>query len=200
MTQPKTLLQLAGVEPTPAPLGQSTLIIIDAQNEYVDGPVALPGVEDKIAEIARLLARARAGGSPIVHIQHLGRPGGLFDPEHERSHIVDELAPRDDETVVLKGLPNGFANTDLNDVLRDKGKTSLLVTGFMTHMCVSSTVRSALDHGFSSTVVASATGTRSLPDATGGAPIDADTLHRAGLAGLSDRFATIAPDADSVPD
>lgn len=200
MTQPKTLMQMAGVEPVPAPLSGSTLIIIDAQNEYVDGPVALPGVKGKIAEIARLLARARASGTPIVHIQHLGQPGGLFDPEHRRSHIVDELTPQGDETVVLKGLPNGFAKTDLNDVLADKGPKSLIVTGFMTHMCISATVRSAVDHGFSSTVVASATGTRALPDPLGGEPIDADALHLASLAALSDRFATIAADVDAVPD
>ena len=41
----KTLLELAGATPTPSRLGASTLVLIDIQNEYFDGPVRLTGVE-----------------------------------------------------------------------------------------------------------------------------------------------------------
>jgi hypothetical protein len=57
----------------------------------------------------------------------------------------------------------------------------------MTHMCVSSTARAALD--------ADSCGTRDLPDGAGGI-IDADTLHKTALAELADRFAIIARDHD----
>lgn len=67
----------------------------------------------------------------------------------------------------------------------------------MTHMCVSSTVRAALDLGYRSTVIASACATRDLPDGLGGV-VDAATLHRAALAALGDRFAVIAPNASSI--
>lgn len=67
----------------------------------------------------------------------------------------------------------------------------------MTHMCVSTTARAALDLGYRSTVVASACATRDLPDALGGV-VDAKTVHRAALAALGDRFAIIAPDADAI--
>jgi len=44
MSDPKTLLALAGANLSPVPLSQAGLLIIDAQNEYLDGTLALPGV------------------------------------------------------------------------------------------------------------------------------------------------------------
>ncbi len=95
--------------------------------------------------------------------------------------------------VIDKGLPNSFAGTTLADTLAAHPGRPLLVAGFMTHMCVSATVRSAVDHGQFSTVLADATATRDLPDplAPGGV-IPAAEMHRASLAALSDRFAVIA--------
>jgi nicotinamidase-related amidase len=61
----------------------------------------------------------------------------------------------------------------------------------MTHMCVSSTVRVALDLGYRTTVAESACGTRDLPDGQEG-KILADVVHQVALAELADRFAIIA--------
>jgi len=58
--------------------------------------------------------------------------------------------------------------------------------GFMTHMCVSSSARAALDHGFRVTIDADSCATRDLPDGCGSV-IDAATLHRVALTELSDR-------------
>ncbi len=68
----------------------------------------------------------------------------------------------------------------------------------MTHMCVSSTVRAALDFGYRCTVVAGACATRDLPDGAGGV-VPAPVLHRAELAALSDRFATVVADSAALP-
>jgi nicotinamidase-related amidase len=65
------------------------------------------------------------------------------------------------------------------------------MAGFQTHMCVSSTARAAMELGFRVTIDADSCATRDLPDGEGGA-IDAASLHKAALVGLSDRFATIA--------
>jgi nicotinamidase-related amidase len=56
-------------------------------------------------------------------------------------------------------------------------------------MCVSTTVRTALDLGFRSTVVADACATRDLPSP--GGVIPARTLHEVELAALGDRFAGV---------
>ena len=65
--------------------------------------------------------------------------------------------------------------------LKKLGRTQLVIAGFMTHMCVSSTARAALDLGYKATVAADAAATRDLPDPMGGV-ISADALHRAALA------------------
>jgi len=61
---PKTLLQMAGVTMTPSKPSDAVLVVIDAQNEYVDGKLPLTGVQPALAEIGRLLTRARKAGTP----------------------------------------------------------------------------------------------------------------------------------------
>lgn len=197
MTEPKTLLQLAGADPRPARVAEATLLLIDMQNEYLDGPIAVDGADAAVAEAARLLAAARAAGAPVVHVAHRGRAGSLFDRDAPRGQIVDSLTPGPGETVIEKGLPNAFAGTTLAGALEAAGRKDLVIAGFMTHMCVSSTARAALDAGYRASVVASACGTRALPDVAGGV-VDAATLHRISLVALSDRFAVIAADAGAV--
>ncbi len=191
---PKTLLAMAGVENRPHPWHDSVLLLIDMQNEYRSGKLPLPGVEPALAEGAALLERARSAGTPVVHVQHEGKPGGAFDPGSEAFALADPVAPREGEGRVRKALPNAFAGTDLDALLKGYGRKNLIVGGFMTHMCVSSTVRAALDLGYGSTVVAAACATRDLPDGVGGV-VPSDQLHRAELAALSDRFAMVVADA-----
>jgi len=200
MTQPQTLLAMAGAPMTPSRLSDSAVIMIDCQREYVDGKLPLPGVAPALAEGARLLARARAASAPIIHVVHHGRPGGgLFDPGTAFAGIAPEVAPEDGERQVIKGKPNAFAATDLSEILQASGRKELIVAGFMTHMCVSSTVRAALDLGYRCTVVGDAVATRDLPDGKGGI-VTAEQLHRASLAALADRFAIIVDAAEALGD
>jgi len=189
-TGPKTLMQLAGAPLTPSTLSDAALVLIDLQNEYLEGPISLPAAEGAIESAACLLAAARSAGTPVLHIAHRGAAGGLFDRGAERGQIVDALAPWAAETVIEKGLPNAFAGTDLHEVLQAAGRKELIVAGFMTHMCVSATVRAALDHGYRTTVVAEACATRPLPSPLGAA-LDHATIHEVALAELADRFAII---------
>ena len=191
MSAPKTLLQMAGAPLEPGKFSESAVVIIDAQNEYVNGKLPLPGVEAALDNIAILLKAARAANAPIIHVQHKGRAGGLFDPGADAFKLAPQAANEPGEAIVEKPLPNSFAQTNLQDVLTKTGRKSLIVAGFMTHMCVSSTVRAALDLGYRTTVVADAAGTRDLPDPTGGPALSAAELHRAALAGLADRFAIV---------
>ncbi|MCK1652412.1 cysteine hydrolase [Bradyrhizobium sp. 149] len=191
MTAPKTLLELSGADLNPPKLGQSCLVLIDIQNEYRAGPLALPDAEPAIAVAAKLLARARQSGAAIFHIAHRGKPGGLFDRTADRGAIAAELAPLANEAVIEKELPNAFAGTDLQAQLAAGGLKNIVLAGFMTHMCVSSTARAALDLGFRTTIDADSCATRDLPNGRGGV-LSARTIHEVALAELSDRFAIIA--------
>jgi nicotinamidase-related amidase len=191
MAAPKTLLELSGADLKPPRLAGAALVLIDLQNEYGAGPLALPDADSAIASAGRLLARARKNRTPIFHIAHKGRPGGLFDRTAERGAIVSALAPLAGEPVIEKGLPNAFAGTDLQAQLAASGRKDIILAGFMTHMCISSTARAGLDLGYRITVDADSCATRDLPDGRGGS-IAAATIHEVALAELSDRFAIIA--------
>ena len=199
MATPKTLMQMAGAEPAPHPLGQSAVVVIDAQHEYLDGKLALRDIGPALEEIAALLARARAGSRPVIFVQHQGKSGGAFDPAGRGFAIIEKVQPIKGECIVTKTLPNAFAGTGLLGLLKDHGVTSIIVVGFMTHMCISSTVRAALDLGVACTVVDAACATRDLPDGHGGI-LEAGELHRAELVALSDRFAMIAEDCEALKD
>jgi nicotinamidase-related amidase len=198
MTRPKTLVQLAGRDVTPCRLGESVLVMIDCQNTYTTGVMKLSGIEAALEEAARLLARAREAGVPVIHVMHDGGPGSAYDIREDIGRIVTTVEPRDDEATVVKRLPNAFAKTDLHERLQALGKTDLVVAGFMTHMCVSSTVRAGFDLGYRSTVVGAAAATRDLPSATGGI-VPAQSLHEASLAGLADLFAVVVDRTADLP-
>ncbi len=199
MSEPRTLLQMAGADLSPSSLSDAAVVLIDCQNEYVKGPLALPGVGPALDQVARLLERARAAGAPIIHIQHHGKPGGAFDVEDERGWFAPQAAPDGGERVVRKALPNAFADTVLQDALAETGRKQVILGGFMTHMCVSSTARAALDLGYRCTLVAGATATRDLPNPSGGV-VSADALQAASLSALADRFAIVVETPEDVPE
>ena len=196
---PQTLTALGGgAPPQPSRLSESVVLIIDAQREYTAGRLPLTGVDDALHQTARLLARARAAGAPVIHIQQVSKPGrGLFDPQDSFVAFAPEATPAVGETVITKLLPNAFAGTTLDRALQQTGRKNIIISGYMTHMCVSSTARAALDLGYKAVVAADASATRDLPDPMGGV-IAADALHRAALAELADRFAIVAK-VDDIP-
>jgi len=195
-TLPQTLLQLRGISIAPARLGDAALVIIDAQGEYRNGRMRLPDIDPPLARIASLLARARAAGTPIFHVAQIGQQGSLFDPTSAYGEIMSEAAPAMGEPVIMKRLPNGFAGTELHERLQQSGRRTLILAGFMTHMCISASARAALDLGYQTTVVADATATRALPAQDGSAPIPAEVVHQIALAELADRFAAVVAAAD----
>lgn len=199
MSFPQTLIQIAGGSARAATWQEAVLLIIDHQTEYTTGRAPMAGIDAAVGEIAGLLRQARAAGAPVIHVVHHGKPGGaMFDPQGPHVAIIEGVQPEPGELVLPKSLPNSFAGTPLDEALKKTGRKSLIVAGFATHMCVSATVRSALDHGYASTVVASACATRDLPDPLGGAPVKAAEIQRVALAELADRYATVVADAAAL--
>lgn len=191
---PLTLLQMRNVAIPRATLADASLVIIDAQADYHSGRLPLSGIDQALANIATLLARARQAGTPIFHVTQLGQAGSLFDGDG--GVILPQAAPAQGEPVVTKRLPNAFAGTELHELLQQAGRRNLILAGFMTHMCISASARAGLDLGHHVTIVADATATRALPSHDGGAPIPASVVHRTALAELADRFAAVVMSAE----
>ncbi|MBV9749322.1 MAG: cysteine hydrolase [Acetobacteraceae bacterium] len=199
MTNIPTLRTLSGLPTAPAPLSRSALVMIDCQNTYREGVMRLAGVEEALAEAQRMLERARAVGIPVVHIRHAAGTGTPYDVRAPIGQIADAVAPRGDEPVITKAYPNSFHQTELQDVLARHGfapgaSASLVLAGFMTHMCVNSTARGAFSLGYAPTLVAAATATRDLPG------VAAPALQAASLAALADLFAVVVERAEDIPD
>jgi len=191
---PRTLASLAGLSADPSPLDRAALVVIDAQREYRDGVVPLPGLDAAARSLGRLLALARARGVPVIHVLHHGPAGApLFDSAGPFVAPLAEAQPEPGEAVVIKALPNAFAGTDLAARLAALGRPEIILAGFATHMCVAATARAALDLGIRVTVVAAACASRALPDPLGGV-IAAEDVHRGALAQLADRFAVVVAD------
>ncbi|HEY7628832.1 MAG TPA: cysteine hydrolase family protein [Ilumatobacteraceae bacterium] len=193
-SRPKTLRELSGLPASPPPLADAILIVIDAQREYLDGRLPLDGIEAALDNISRLLTESRASSGKIVHVLHKGRAGGSFDLD-DGGRVIDQVAPVGGEAVVYKSLPNSFAATELRDVIAGFGDLPVVLTGFMTHMCVSATARAALDAGLAATVVGDACATRPLPSATTSSVLSADIIHEVALSELADRFAIVGSTA-----
>lgn len=199
MSDLNTLRGLVGLSPEPARLSGSALLMIDLQNTYREGVMRLAEVEPAVAEARALLARARAAGSLVIHVRHDAGAGSPYDVSAPIGQISDEVAPQGEEAVITKSYPSAFVGTDLQARLETAGIKDVIVAGFMTHMCVNSTARSAFSLGFSPTVVASATATRDLPGPDG-AVVPAAQLQAASLAALSDLFAVVARQGADIRD
>jgi nicotinamidase-related amidase len=190
---------MAGVPNRPHRLAEAAVVMIDAQMEYVNGRLPLAGIEPALEAGAGLLAAARTAGRPVVHVRHKGKGDGLFGPDSAFFAIAPQVAPLEGEAVVEKVVPNALADGVLDARLKELGAPNIIVAGFMTHLCVSTTARAALDLGYGCSVLGPACATRDLPDGLGGV-VPAEVLHRVELAALSDRFAMIATDVAQFTD
>ena len=197
MSDLTTLRALTGMADSAEPLSSSVLVMIDCQNTYREGVMKLPGVEEALHEARALLDRARTRGTPIIHIAHDAGPGSPYDVSADIGQIADVVAPQGEEPTIVKNYPSSFVKTDLHERLQAIGREHLILAGFMTHMCVSSTARDAFHHGYRVTVVNKATATRALPSASGEI-IPARTLHAASLSAMADLFAVVVDGADDI--
>ncbi|KAK7026252.1 isochorismatase family protein YddQ [Favolaschia claudopus] len=185
MTAPKTFLEHVGASPsTVSPSARdSILVIIDAQNEYLDGLLSIS--KDNIAysrpNILKLLQRYRAAHAPVAHVVHVAGPGSpMFTPDTSLAEIFPELAPLPDrvgsgkqgdtdfEVLVRKRFPGAFAETTLDALIKQAGVRKVVLVGYMAHVCVSTTAREASQRGYDTFVVADAVGDRDIPVLGGG--------------------------------
>ncbi len=195
-----TLRDIVGLGDASTSISDSALIIIDAQNTYCEGIMQLEGMDAALKDCRLMLDRFRNAGRPVFHIQHDAGPGSPYDVQSHIGKIVDAVAPAEGEPVITKNYPNSFVGTALDASLKKAGIQNLILVGFMSHMCVSSTARGAFSLGYRPTVVASATATRALPLKATGEVISAAQVHSAALAALSDLPAAVVGTPADVPD
>lgn len=146
--------ELPRAEELPAPRGpwklrtdRAALLVHDMQNYFVGAyaadtsPIA-PATEN----IAALAARCRAKGVPVFYTAQNGDqdrrdrglqadlwgPGMGSAPQHRS--IVDALAPQPGDFVLVKHRYSAFQRSNLEAMMRARGRDQLLVTGIYAHI------------------------------------------------------------------
>lgn len=187
-----SFFEMIGKPPATASVHDSTLVIVDAQNEYAEGRFKTVGVEESRKAIQDLVEAYRAAAVPtgkpanIVHvIHHTPDDSTFFVTGTSLGDEFAEIAPTPGEVVVHKRLPGSFSQTDLHEQLQKLGHNKLVIVGYMTHLCVSMPARQALELGYTILIPSDAVGTRDIPG------VSAAELNRVSLAELADSTATI---------
>ena len=134
----------------------TALLVVDVQKGVVAGNHDRDAV---IANIGRLVEKARAQGVPVIWVRHNSKE---FAAGNEGWAIVDELDPRDGEPIIDKRYGDAFEDTALEQLLADLGVGKLVVVGAQSDGCIRSTIHGAFARGYDVTLISDAHTTEDL--------------------------------------
>jgi len=171
----------------------TALLLIDVQKAFDDpywGPRNNPGAEANLAALAQAF---RARGLAVVHVAHDSRdPDSPLFPGEPGHAFKPEAAPLPGEAEFHKSVHCAFVGTGLEAHLKAAGIDRLVIAGFTTNHCVSTTARLSCDLGFKTVVVRDACATFDQEDLDGQL-LTAQVLHDVGLTELHGEFAMVLP-------
>jgi maleamate amidohydrolase len=151
------------------------VLVVDFSCGFTDPECALGSdLSDEVEATRRLLDAARAKGLPVVFTTIGYEPslkdGGLWLQKVPSLgdlqvggrwvEIDPRLAPREDETIVLKKGASAFFGTNLGAILISQGVDSVVLCGATTSGCVRATAIDLLQHGFPAVVPRECVGDR----------------------------------------
>ncbi|MBU8812354.1 isochorismatase family cysteine hydrolase [Mycolicibacterium goodii] len=171
--------------------GATGLVVIDPYNDFIsDGGKVwdrLRGVAEAIGCVPHMIEMteaARVSGIPVFYALHRRyRPGDYetwryvapiqraawshrtFEYGSWGGEIHPDLAPRPGDLVAQEHwCSSGFANTDLDLLLKRHGVRQIIVVGLIAHTCVEATVRHGAELGYQVTLVRDATADYSVEE------------------------------------
>lgn len=133
-------------------------MIIDMQKAYYGGPT-VPQMDAAAEYINYILPKFEAKGLPIFWVYNLDEEDGAV-PGNDAFEFIDPLKPGDDHIKIHKEYGNSFNKTEADELLKEHGVDTIVMTGFCAEHCVLSTYRGARDldyfpvilkHGIAST-------------------------------------------------
>lgn len=127
-----------------------TLIVIDAQNEFSDkGNRPVPNFKSAVQVISKRVEEARNENRPIAWVRHFNKPHeskafipGTWEAEFYSGFGVK--AGRLMEVEFQKNVYGAFTGTEIASWLKKMGSDTIMIVGFYTHGCVSTTAREAI--------------------------------------------------------
>ncbi|MBI4487596.1 MAG: cysteine hydrolase [Deltaproteobacteria bacterium] len=159
--------------------GRTALLLWDM--EYAIAPNAF-NFEEIVANLKPITDLARKIGVPVFYSQQIAfdlekqeaeawvrvrmkRASGSTQeakiPAGKKGHdIIDELAPKPGDAVFQKRRPDGFAGTDFDIMLRNKGIKTVIVGGVATEGGVEGTARTGRNLGYYMVILKDCVGSR----------------------------------------
>ncbi|MBP2368531.1 cysteine hydrolase family protein [Pseudonocardia parietis] len=168
------------------------LIVIDVQQEYFEGPLAIhyPPRDESLARIVDAIDTAASQGVPIVVVRHEypeGAPVFAAGSEGARLHPEVESRRGADWKQVTKNVASVFAGNDLTDWLRQNDVDTVTLVGYMTNNCILGSAAAAEPLGFTVEVLRDASGAIHLSNEAG--TVSAQQLHEALMTLLHSNYA-----------
>jgi bifunctional isochorismate lyase/aryl carrier protein len=178
-------------ERQPLQIPNSALLVLDMQDYFcaANSHAYVPSVEAVLPGVVRLVEAFHAQCLPIIFTRHLNTAENagqmaswwraMLRPEDALSEIVSKL---DTSTglVLEKAQYDAFHNTRLEEILRAKRVSQVVIAGVMTHLCCETTARSAFVRGFDVLFLIDGCATYNL------------AFHRASLLNLAHGFARLS--------
>ena len=137
----------------------AALIVIDLQKGVAGIATAHP-MSEIIGRAAQLARAFRERGLPVVLVNVDGPAPGRTDAPRPKfafpadwTELVPELDPQPGDVFITKQRWGAFLGTDLDNILRGRGVTQVVLTGVATSAGVESTARSAFDLGYNVALV-----------------------------------------------
>jgi nicotinamidase-related amidase len=172
-------------------LMKRALLVIDVQNEYFSGLLPITYPQGHLTNILRVMDAAVAQNIPLVVVQQTfpqpDKPLLKRDIPDWELHFFQhgtpewelhpEVQARPHDLLIEKHLPGSFTETELEPWLRQQGVDTVVVAGYMTHMCCDTTAKQAVHLGFTVEFLSDATGTLPLSNTAG--DVTAEELQRA---------------------
>lgn len=178
---------------------KTALLVIDVQNEYFDGKWPIPDGSRTLQQIERAIDATQASGATVVYVQHavLNPERGIFLPGSHGFELHARLHPRANDPRIVKNYPGSFSKTNLENTLQQHDIDTIVVSGYMTHMCCDTTAREGFQRDFRVLFLNDATATRDGQHATLG-KIDHNELHRTTLITQASMFSQVVPTQEFV--
>jgi len=165
------------------PTDQTAVLMVDPLNEFFSPKGKLWEMTRDVVEktatvenLARLANVARSRGARIVYTLHHAHTGQdyngwrFLNPAHQAAiqfgalqkgsygmEILEEMKPHEGDIIAQDHwTASGFANTDLDMLLKQNSITHVVVAGFRANSCVEATGRYAVELGYHATLISDA--------------------------------------------
>ena len=175
------------------------LIVIDVQNEYIDGSlrVTYPPLEVSVPNILAAMKAATDAHVAIVVVQHVAPESSpIFAEGSHGGALLASVAGHPRSLLVDKTEDSAFDGTVLGAWLAAEEVDTITIAGYMTQNCDEATARDAVQRGFSVELLSDATGTLDFANEAGS--ISAQALHESVLIVLQSGFAAVTTTAEWV--